>query len=350
MANEKKATYKVYAGVDSNNNPIWDVYHFATSAGQVGETNGSLNFLRPNTHKVNGKSFWNGTAHQGITLYGSNIDVSETDGTKISAKITSMNQTIGGLETAMESIQDDLDAIGTDLGDVIGSLETLNTSYAGLDANGKIHMKHIPDSILGQVNYCGLFDAKNNVATLASSTGGSTSTKKPLPTNQDLDSNHIDPETQYIPTLGDYFICTVAGSLGEVELEVGDWLIYNGITSGWGKIDNSDAVSSVAGLTGAITAASLVNALKTELNNLYFPLNSNGPLQSNIVITGDIDATNITAANTVTAVDGDFENLYASGEMTLDGVDVATVNDIPKIFTGSTKPTGAKTGDIWLEY
>jgi hypothetical protein len=39
---------------------------------------------------------------------------------------------------------------------------------------------------------------------------------------------------------------------------VGDWLVSNGTT--WDKLDHTDAVVSVAGLTGAIAAGALVNA------------------------------------------------------------------------------------------
>ena len=66
----------------------------------------------------------------------------------------------------------------------------------------------IPDSILGQLEYQGVWDM----------------TTLPTPTQK-----------------GHYWIASVAGN----GYEVGDWAVYNGST--FDKVDNTDAVSSVAG-------------------------------------------------------------------------------------------------------
>ena len=52
------------------------------------------------------------------------------------------------------------------------------------------------------------------------------------------------------PSLGDYYKISAAGTLGGVAYSVGDSIIYNG--TGWDKIDSTDAVTSVAGRTGAV--------------------------------------------------------------------------------------------------
>ena len=62
---------------------------------------------------------------------------------------------------------------------------------------------------------------------------------------------------------GVYFIVASSANgqniLNSVVINTGDWLISNG--SDWVKIDNTDAVTSVANLTGAITAEALAQKL-----------------------------------------------------------------------------------------
>lgn len=55
-------------------------------------------------------------------------------------------------------------------------------------------------------------------------------------------------------TKGYYYIVNVAGSTsldGITDWKVGDWAIFDGVV--WRKVDNTDAVSSVNGLTGAVS-------------------------------------------------------------------------------------------------
>ena len=82
-----------------------------------------------------------------------------------------------------------------------------------LDANGKVVLTQIPDSVLGQLEYMGTW----NFATLP------TATQK-----------------------GQYWIASVSGN-GYV---VGDWAVWNG--TAFDKVDNTDAVATVAGRTGNV--------------------------------------------------------------------------------------------------
>lgn len=103
---------------------------------------------------------------------------------------------------------------------------------APLGADAKVPVAYLPAAVVGQVDYQG---------TWAANTGSPPSTT---------------------PKKGWYYIVTVAGATdldGVTDWEVGDWAIYNGAT--WNKVDNTDAVSSVAGLTGAITSASLKTSM-----------------------------------------------------------------------------------------
>ena len=49
---------------------------------------------------------------------------------------------------------------------------------------------------------------------------------------------------------GVYFICQTSGTFAGISFETGDWIISTGTK--WEKIDNTDAVKSVNGQTGAV--------------------------------------------------------------------------------------------------
>jgi hypothetical protein len=96
---------------------------------------------------------------------------------------------------------------------------------ATLDAGGTVPLSQIPASIQGGVSYQGAWNASTNSPTLTSSVG----------------------------TKGYYYVVSTAGSTnlnGVTDWNIGDWAIFNG--SIWQKIDNTDAVTSVNGYTGAV--------------------------------------------------------------------------------------------------
>lgn len=107
-----------------------------------------------------------------------------------------------------------------------------SNGVATLDANGKVPTSQIPDSVLGQVEYCGVWDATSNT-----------------------------DQTVRTPRKGDQYTCNAPidgvggvynpdGTNTGIKYVVGDWAVYNG--SSWDKIDNTDAVQSVNGKTGAV--------------------------------------------------------------------------------------------------
>lgn len=95
---------------------------------------------------------------------------------------------------------------------------------AELDFNGKVPLSQLNDSIIGQVEYQGTWNATTNTPTLPAA-----STVK-----------------------GHYYITSVAGVYSTISFEIGDWVISDGVQ--WSKVDNTDAVSSVFGRTGNVTA------------------------------------------------------------------------------------------------
>ena len=96
------------------------------------------------------------------------------------------------------------------------------SGYAPLDSNSKVPAANLPDSVLGQVEYKGTWNADTNTPTLPSASG----------------------------VKGNYYVVSVAGVYQTVDYEIGDWVISNGTQ--WEKVDNSDKVSSVNGATGAV--------------------------------------------------------------------------------------------------
>ena len=119
-----------------------------------------------------------------------------------------------------------------------------SNGVAPIDENGKIPSNHIPDIVLGQVTFLGVWDVVNGVAI----------------------SDSRNPAGRAYKN-GDYYIATTSSSSTKEGSKVpnadgssgstasgntytdGDWLIFTGI---WDKIDNTDAVTSVAGRTGAV--------------------------------------------------------------------------------------------------
>lgn len=135
------------------------------------------------------------------------IDVSDVTSTELSY--------VGGVSS---SIQEQLD-----------SKQSLSekgepNGYTPLDSGAKVPIEFLPDSVVGQVEYQGAWNASTNTPNV-----GDATTKK-----------------------GHYYVTSVAGTYLGISYEVGDWIISNGAT--WQKVDNTDAVVSVFGRIGAIVA------------------------------------------------------------------------------------------------
>lgn len=126
------------------------------------------------------------------------------------------------------------------------------SSFAKL-TGGKISLSVIPDSVLGQLEYIGTWDA---------TTGKAVSDTRPL------EGGVIRAYRK-----GDYYIVKTAGTklpdtktITELDgLQIGDWIVYNGTT--WDKIDNTDYIKTVAGITptnGDILISDIVDALNKK--------------------------------------------------------------------------------------
>ena len=170
--------------------------------------------------------------------------------TKKTVRIASTTQT-GVVQLAT---QDEVNN-GTDTTKVI-TLATLRkgkaSGVASLDSNSKIITSQLPDYLLGQVMYGG------NASTVATTTTISPSDS--LKTKKNITATSISIVDSATSTAantygwqnmeGVYFICQTSGTFAGISFETGDWIISTGTK--WEKIDNTDAVKSVNGQTGAV--------------------------------------------------------------------------------------------------
>jgi len=190
-----------------------------------------------------------------------------TDGgisaTKKTVRSASTTQT-GVVELAT---QDEVNT-GTDTARVV-TAATLGkgkaNGVASLDENSKIVSSQLPDYLLGQVMYGG------NAATVATTTTVSPSDS--LKAKKGITATSIsivNSATSAVTNTygwqdleGVYFICQASGTFAGISFDTGDWIISTGAK--WEKIDNTDAVKSVNGQTGAVTlSAADVGALPTD--------------------------------------------------------------------------------------
>lgn len=132
---------------------------------------------------------------------------------------------------AADDVQEALEELQTDVDSRIASAEKgAANGVATLDAGGKVPVAQLPNSVM---EFQGAYDADTNTPTLVDGTGNA----------------------------GDVYRVSVAGtptgftdpSMSE-ELKIGDFVIYSGTV--WQKAPASDAVLSVFGRQGIVTAQS----------------------------------------------------------------------------------------------
>lgn len=131
---------------------------------------------------------------------------------------------------------------GTGAATAAGARTNLGAGVAGglatLDTGGTVPVAQLPAAIFGDLKYQGGWNAATNSPAIPAASSANK---------------------------GWFYVVKTAGTTAitgalDSDWQVGDWLVSNGST-GWDKIDNTDLVKSVAGLTGAITAAALKIAL-----------------------------------------------------------------------------------------
>ena len=180
------------------------------------------------------------------------------------------------------------------------------SGVATLDGSGKVPVSELPAAVIGGVSYQGTWNASTNTPTLTSSVG----------------------------TKGFYYVVAVAGSTnlnGITDWIIGDWAIFNG--SVWEKVDNTDAVTSVNGFTGAVVlTASDVGA--QPAGTYVTSVGATAPVASSGGITPTIS---MAAASAV--VDGyltntDWSTFNAKQAALISGTNIKTVNSTTLLGSG----------------
>lgn len=186
---------------------------------------------------------------------------------------------------------------------------------------GKVPTNQLPSAILGALSYQGTWNASSNSPAIPVAS----------------DSNK-----------GWYYVVNVAGATpvsGVSDWEIGDWLVSNGTS--WGKVDNSDKVSSVAGKTGAVTLS------KTDvgLGNVDNTSDANKPVSTatqaalNLKQDALVNGTNIKSVNGISLLGaGDI----TVGDVTLTGTQTLTNKTLtsPIFNDGYTEEVFAVTGTM----
>jgi len=168
------------------------------------------------------------------------------------------------------------------------NLESALANKASLDESGKILASELPDYVLGQVMFGGLIHPNNSI----------TPSSNFISKYGNITSLSASDASQYS---GVYFIVgndvlniTI---VGVSQVSTGDWIISTG--ESWKKVDNTDAVSSVAGLNGVITASALAQKL-AETGDA-----------NELALKSEVDAVEVTASGDDTLITASVSNKRA---------------------------------------
>ncbi|RWA87918.1 MAG: hypothetical protein E5V95_13640 [Mesorhizobium sp.] len=190
-----------------------------------------------------------------------------------------------GLQAALDAKQDE-----SEKGNANG--------YASLGPDGKVPAAQLPSALFGSLNYQGDWNANTNTPTIPAAAAGNK---------------------------GWYYMVSVAGATsvgGITDWKVGDWAVSDGTK--WVKIDNTDAVASVAGKSGAVT---LQVADITDMS-------ANGRSLA--------QAANYAAMKTLLAITAaDITNASANGRSLITAADYAAMRTLLGLVAAATAATAS---------
>ena len=173
--------------------------------------------------------------------------------------------------------------------------------------NGKIIASQLPDYLLGQVMFGGIIDYGQPTYMDVS-----TSADFRAKFNYAGEAKRIT-SSEYGLYNGVYFISRVDGYFLGNGINIGDWIISTG--NSWKKVDNSDAVTSVAGLVGYVDASSLAAVLAdlTDSNSLARKTDLPKKL-SDLEIDIEIESDNSEIKEILSTIVDEEGYLYSNGE------------------------------------
>ena len=284
-------------------------------------TQSTTNNVTPNSH-THALSF---TEVPSPTASGNEISFIDTVSQGANGGITATKKTVRSASTTQTGVvelatQDEVNT-GTDTTRVV-TAATLGkgkaNGVASLDENSKIISSQLPDYLLGQVMYGG------NASTVATTTTISPSDS--LKTKKNITATSISIVDSATSTAantygwqnmeGVYFICQTSGTFAGISFETGDWIISTGTK--WEKIDNTDAVKSVNGQTGAVNITRVDEAGTADKLKTARTISLNGDATGSTTFDGSANKEiSVTLSNTgVTAGTYNTVTVDAKGRVT----------------------------------
>jgi hypothetical protein len=165
-------------------------------------------------------------------------------------------------------------------------------------------------------------------------------------------------EPNNAPSGGEYYIVTVADTgvdlgdgAGPRNWAVGDWIIYNGVTTQWDKIDNASYVTSFNSRPGAVTPAAndytwaQIDKTSSPIGDLS-NVNTTGAVNGSVLkfdgsdwVVGTDDDSGV-SANSVSS------SAIADGAVTNDDINASAAIDYSKLNIADGDLTIAKTNNL----
>ena len=224
--------------------------------------------------------------------------------------------------------------------------ETLFGEDTTVDEKAKILPSRLPDVILGQLMYGGIIGdkASNIEGATANIAINPSELFKPI-FGVNTDKENLTPITFRAENYRNvYFIVgnpnpsnavsRISFDWEGVNYQLGDWFLSDG--EKWTKIDNTDAVSSVAELTGTISTGALADKLATAAGGYTDPLAKKSDIKiDSISAKASVDGTDKTYFST-TGPDANKDVLFK-----------AEVKTMGKIETDTTAEGFADARDIY---
>lgn len=284
-ANGISITFNPSNATDNDGVPYWNVE--VNGAGLIGKTGdagteGTIYGAKAYAEQIgNGIRGTDRDSSEALTIYGTRAYIDDTAENLIGTDDDNeTSATITGAKMYAEKAAGEAKAEA-----VAGAKEAVYDNLFGTNTPGyntKIRTSHLPDVILGQLKFGGTIGnagtntgANRNIKVTPSSDylsqfPNTSSNGFPVDEGNFLANNRqgwyfivAKPNLEITPnpSIGDFFWNPTPQSPG-TEYKIGDWFLSNGIE--WVKIDNTDAVSLVAGLSGDIPAATLADRLSSN--------------------------------------------------------------------------------------
>jgi hypothetical protein len=226
-------------------------------------------------------------------------DISALDGrlTTAEGNITSNDTDISNLDSRLTTAEGNITSNDSDISALQSGKQDVSeknqaNGYAPLDAGAKVPIANLPDSVVGQVEFQGTWNASTDTPTLPAASG----------------------------VKGHYYVVSVAGTYETISYAVGDWIISNG--TAWEKVDNTDAVTTVFGRLGAIVA-------NESDYSAYYPLISDlNTTNSNV---SGLDTRLTTAEGDITAIETKTDFITVTQTVNLDTIESDTAANTSKL-------------------